>query len=176
MPRRIAMLMCTLVLLAATAVFAETVVVADHNGRLVKFDTQSQVMVFEDGRMFRVTPQTVVLVNEQPVPLTAVQPGQRVVLRAGEAVVLKDGRYVALGAPAAPAAVAVPMNATKATIYGKIVDVDRDGEVKVKTGKGDFEVRLSPDAVRNVKKGDTVTIDVMITPPGASPAASPQTR
>jgi len=179
MPRRISLVMCALVLLAATAVSAQTMVV-DQNGRLVRFDPAASVIVLEDGRMFRVTPQTVILVNDQPVALTALQPGQHVVVRAGEAVLLKDGRYVTVAAPAAgmsvPAAAVVPMNAVKQTIYGKVSDIDKNGQVTVKTGKGEFEVRLSPDAARTVKKGDTVTIDVMIAPPGASPAASPATR
>jgi hypothetical protein len=174
MPRRIGMLMCTLVLLAATTVLAQTMVVTDQNGRLVRFDTAANVVVLEDGRMFRVTPQTVILVDEKPVTLTTLQPGQHVVIRSGEAVLLKDGRYVT-AAVAAPAAV-VPMHAVKQTIYGKVTDVDKDGQITVKTGKGEFEVRMSPDAARTVKKGDTVTIDVMIAPPGAAPAASPATR
>lgn len=32
---------------------------------------------------------------------------------------------------------------------------------------------MSPDVTRTVKKGDTVTLDVMITPPGTAPAAAP---
>jgi len=179
MPRRIAMLMCTLVL-AATTVLAQTMVVTDQNGRLVRLDTAASVVVLEDGRMFRVTPQTIILVDEKPVALTTLQPGQQVVIRSGEAVMLKDGRYVTTTttatAVAAPAAAVVPMNAVKQTIYGKISDVDKNGQVTVKTADGKFEVRLSPDAARTVKKGDTVTIDVMIAPPGASPAASPATR
>ena len=67
MPRRIAVLMCTFVLLAATVALAQNMVVADQNGRLVRFDTNAGVVVLEDGRMFRVLPQTVVLVNEPPV-------------------------------------------------------------------------------------------------------------
>jgi ribosomal protein L14 len=177
-PQRIALLMCTLMLLlAATTVFAQTLAV-DQNGRLVRFDPTARVIVLDDGRMFRVTPQTVVLVNEQPMALTALQPGQQVVVRSGEAVVLKDGQYVALTAPvvAAPTAAVVPMNSVRQTIYGKVTDVDRDGQITVKTGKGEFEVRMSPDAARTIKKGDTVTIDVVVSPPGAAPAASPLTR
>jgi hypothetical protein len=169
--------MCTLVLLAATTVLAQTMVVTDQNGRLVRFDTAASVVVLEDGRMFRVTPQTMILVDEKPVALTTLQPGQQVVIRSGEAVMLKDGRYVTTtAAVAAPAAAVVPMNAVKQTIYGKVSDIDKNGQVTVKTAKGAFEVRMSPDAARTVKKGDTVTIDVTIAPPGASPAASPATR
>jgi DUF917 family protein len=170
--------MCTLVLLAATTVLAQTMVVTDQNGRLVRLDTAASVVVLEDGRMFRVTPQTIILVDEKPVALTTLQPGQQVVIRSGEAVMLKDGRYVTTTATAvaAPAAAVVPMNAVKQTIYGKVSDVDKNGQVTVKTVEGKFDVRLSPDAARTVKKGDTVTIDVMIAPPGTSPAASPVTR
>ena len=117
MPRRIAMLMWTFVLLAATTVLAQTVVVADQNGRLVRFDTNAGVVVLEDGRMFRVLPQTVVLVNEQPVAVTMLQPGQHLVIRSGEAVMLRDGQYVALAATTPALA---PTNAVKQTLYGQV--------------------------------------------------------
>jgi hypothetical protein len=54
----------------------------------------------------------------------------------------------------------------KATIHGTVTDVDRDGEVKVKTEKGSFEMRLTPEAVRRIRKGDAVVIDTSFAPPG----------
>ena len=59
------------------------------------------------------------------------------------------------------------------TVFGTISDVDRNGEVKIKTQRDSFEIRVSPDVARQIKKGDNVTLDVMITPPGA-PSASPR--
>jgi hypothetical protein len=146
----------------------------EARGTVARLDAPANVIMLEDGRMYRVTSSTVVLVDDQPVPVTAVQPGSVVVLRSPEFVTLRDGQYVVAGAPsstmAAPAGLVVaatPSGATvKRTIYGKVTDVDRDGEVKIKTDKGSFEIQLTPDTVRNIRKGDTVMIDATFAPPG----------
>jgi translation initiation factor IF-1 len=54
----------------------------------------------------------------------------------------------------------------KRTIYGQVTDVDRDGEVKIKTEKGELEIQLTPDTVRNIRKGDTVMIETTFAPAG----------
>jgi len=46
-----------------------------------------------------------------------------------------------------------------------VKDIDRDGDVKIETQSGTFHVRISPDAARTLKDGDTATIDVIIAPP-----------
>jgi hypothetical protein len=74
---------------------------------------------------------------------------------------------------AAPAT-AVPMG-LKQTFHGIVTDVDKDGEVTIKTQHDSFEIKVGPEALRQVKKGDAVTLDLIIAPPG-SPAASPSTR
>jgi preprotein translocase subunit YajC len=155
-----------------------------ETGTVVRIDPQSKVVILDDGRMYRVTPDTVLVVENQRAPITALSPGQRVVIQSGEVVALQNGQYVAVRAPAvvapAPAVVAqapaaaVPIG-LKQTFYGTVTDVDKDGEVKIKTQRDSFEIKVGPEALRQIKKGDSVTLDLTIAPPG-TPAASPATR
>jgi hypothetical protein len=108
-------------------------------------------------------------------------------IQSAEPVVYREGRYVVV--PSAPAAVApappsvvvqappppppapttfAPPLGVRQTIYGTITDVDRDGKVKIKTDRDSFEARVSPEALRNIRKGDNVVIDLTINPPGAA--------
>ena len=159
--------------LCATAAMAQPAASSpDVRGTVVRYDASYNVIVLDDGRMYRVTPNTRVLVNNQAVPVTSVQPGLPVVIHSGESVMLQNGQYV-VAAPAAVAApapttvvTAVPTTALKQTIYGKVTDVDRDGEVKIKTDDGAFKVTLTRDTVRQVREGDTVIIDATFAPRG----------
>jgi hypothetical protein len=162
-----------------------------ETGTVVRIDPQSQVVILDDGRMYRVTPNTVLLVDNQRAQFTTLAPGQRVMIQAGEVVALQNGQYVTLRAPAvvtpapavvapAPAVVAqAPATAVpvglKQTFHGTVTDVDKNGEVKIKTQQDSFEIKVGPEALRQVKKGDAVTLDLTIAPPG-TPAASPATR
>jgi hypothetical protein len=74
------------------------------------------------------------------------------------------------------AVVAAPTSGYRQTVYGQVKDIDKNGEVTIRTPKGELEVRFSPDAVRGIKKGDTVTLDVTVGPPGSSPSALPSQR
>jgi hypothetical protein len=151
-------------------------------GTVVSVDAPSRVVVLSDGRMYRVTPNTVLIVENQPATITALAPGQRVMIHGGEGVMLRNGQYVAVGPPpgvaqspavVAPApATAVPVG-VRQTIFGTIADVDSDGEVKIRTERDSFEIKVPPETLRQIKKGDNVTLEVTITPPGA-PAASPR--
>jgi hypothetical protein len=130
------------------------------------------------------TPATVLVVDNRPTPLAALRSGQRVVIQSGEVVALRDGQYVAVtpGPPVvaqAPTAVvtqapvaAVPAG-VRQTFHGRVEEVDRDGEVTIRTERDSFEVKVAPGMVRHIKKGDTVTLDLTINPPGA-PSASPR--
>jgi preprotein translocase subunit YajC len=174
----------------AGALLLGTVAVATaqsvETGTVVRIDPQSRVVVLDDGRMYRVTQNTVLVVNNQPATITTLVPGQRVMIQSGEVVALRGGQYVAVSpstavvtqAPPtvvaqAPAA-AVPAG-VRQTIHGTITGVDTNGEVKIKTQRDSFEITVAPEAVRQIKKGDVVTLDLTITPLGA-PAASPSTR
>lgn len=176
--------------IAVAALLLGTVAVASaqmETGTVVRVDPQSNVVVLEDGRMYRVTPNAVLVVDNQPAPVTTLAPGQRVVIQSGEVVMLRNGQYVAV-APAPPVgaqgpavitpvpapATAVPIG-VRQTIRGKVTAVDSDGEVKIKTDRDSFEIKVPTEALRQIKKGDNVTLDVMITPPGA-PSAAPAIR
>jgi hypothetical protein len=158
-----------------------------ESGVVVRVDSQSRVVLLDDGRMYRVTPSTVLVINNQPAPFTALVPGQRVAIQSGEVVTLQGGQYVAVAstppvvAQAPPVVTQVPVPApapavpvgVRHVIHGTVTDVDSGGEVKVKTERDSFKIKLAPEALRTVKKGDAVTVDLTITPLG-SPAASPR--
>jgi hypothetical protein len=175
MRSRIAFFVAALALAATTAASAQAL----DSGTVIRIDPQSSVVVLEDGRMYRVTSGTTFMVDNRPTQFTMIRPGERVTIQAGEPVVYREGRYVALQAapptvvtqapaPAyAPAVTAVPAG-VRQTLYGRITDVDRDGKVKVKTDHDSFEARVSPDALRQIRKGDNVVIDLTISPPGAA--------
>jgi len=157
-----------------------------ETGTVVRIDPQSKIVVLDDGRMYRVTQNTVLVVDNQPAQITALVPGQRVMIQSGEVVALRGGQYIAVSpstaivAPAPPTVVAqAPATAVPAgvrqTIHGTITHVDGNGNVKIKTQRDSFEIRVAPEALRQIKKGDTVTLDLTITPLGA-PSASPATR
>src|SRR6185312_1268152 len=121
----------------AAALLLGTVAVASaqmETGTVVRVDPQSRVVLLDDGRMYRVTPNTMLVVENQPATLGTLVPGQRVMIQSGEVVVLRNGQYVTAAAPApavvaqAPAVVtpapsmAVPVG-VRQTIYGTVTDV-----------------------------------------------------
>lgn len=190
MRSRIALFTIALVLGVAALASAQTAV---ESGTIVRIDPQSSVVMLEDGRMYRVTPSTVFTVDNRPAAFTMLRAGDRVVIQSGEPVVYRNGQYVVVTPGAAvvtqappppaqppvivqapppppapgPARVAVPVG-VRQTIYGTITDVDRDGKVKIKTDRDSFEARVSPEALRQIKKGDNVVIELTISPPGAA--------
>jgi hypothetical protein len=166
-----------------------------ESGTVVRIDPQSSVVFLDDGRMYRVTPNTMLVVDNRNIPIAALRPGQRVTIQSGEVVTVRDGHYVAVSPPAAvvtqappavvsqaPSSVVVqtpPAAATsvpvgvRQTFHGIVERVDRDGEVKIKTERDSFEVKVGTEALRSIKKGDNVTLDLTITPPGV-PSALPR--
>jgi preprotein translocase subunit YajC len=157
-------------LVLGTASVAAAQVIPVDRGTVVRIDPQSSVIVLDDGRMYRATSSTVFLVENRPATLGTLRPGERVVIQGGEPVIYRDGRYVVL--PPLPVVAQSPIG-VKQTIYGTIDDVDRNGKVKIKTDRDSFETRLSAEAVRQLRKGDTVIIDMTFTQPGI-PSALPR--
>ena len=183
MRSRIALFAIALVLGVASLASAQASV---ETGTVVRIDPQSSVVMLEDGRMYRVTPSTMFTVDNRPTTFTTLRSGDRVVIQSAEPVVYRNGQYVVVPSgtvvtqaphttvvqapppPAAPATVtAVPVG-VRQTIYGTITDVDRDGKIKIKTDRDSFEARVAPEALRSVRKGDNVVIDLTISPPGAA--------
>jgi hypothetical protein len=189
---RIAFFAVTLMLSVASFAWAQTAV---QPGTVVRVDPQSSVVMLDDGRMYRVTPNTVVMIDNRPTTFTMLRAGDRVVIQSGEPVVYRNGQYLALPPgsavvtqappppppavvqapapvivqtpPPAPSVSGAPVG-VRQTIYGTITDVDRDGKVKIKTDRDSFEARIAPEALRHIKKGDNVVIDLTISPPGAA--------
>lgn len=149
----------------------------DITGRIERVDPRANVIVLEGGRMYRVTPDTVVYVDNQLVTIRTVQPGQAVMIRSGEPVAYEGGQYVVVQPSGAPTRVVVAPPASAAalrqTVHGTVADVD-PGEIKIKTDGGDFEVKVAPEVARQIRKGDRVQLDVTIMP--NPPAALPRTR
>lgn len=102
MRTRSALVACALVLvIAAGGAFAQMSTPSqDHTGTVARIDAPAHVIVLDDGRMYRLQPETVVLVDDQPTALEQLRPGQVVVIRAAEAVAFQNGQYV-VAAPAA---------------------------------------------------------------------------
>jgi hypothetical protein len=157
-----------------TAAMAQSTTLLDARGKVIRVDPGHNVVVLDDGRMYRLTPRTVVLVDNQPAALGTLQPGSVVMLRQAETVTFSNGQYIVAAPGSAPAPVSppptvvasAPRAAVKGTIHGKVTDVDSNGEITIKTDKGEFEMLLTPDSARNIRKGDSVVIDATFAPPG----------
>jgi hypothetical protein len=89
------------VALTFTSVLA--VQAGEGKGKVMKLESEQKVIVFEDGSMYRVVPDTVIIVEEKPVKFETLQPGASVVIRSGEPVQFKDGQYIVITPSASPA-------------------------------------------------------------------------
>ena len=67
-----------------------------ETGTIVRLDPQSRVVLMDDGRMYRVTQNTVLVVDNRPTQFTALVPGQRLSIQSAEVVALQGGPYVAV--------------------------------------------------------------------------------
>jgi hyperosmotically inducible protein len=67
-----------------------------------------------------------------------------------------------------PTPAASPSTATlmgRHTMTGEVKDVDRDrGRVELRTADGDMQLYFPPAAVRNVQKGDRITVELAVSP------------
>ena len=90
--RRVGLAACALVLLAVTTVSAQQVI----TGTVVRIDQPAGVVVLDNGQMYRATPQTVFLVNSQPMTFGTIQPGTPVIVQYAEPVAYREGRYVVM--------------------------------------------------------------------------------
>ena len=91
------------VVLAGVFMVPFAAVAGEGKGKVVKLDSTANVVVLEDGSMYRVMPNTVFIVEEKPVKFDALQPGTMVVIRSGELVQFKDGQYIVITPSASPA-------------------------------------------------------------------------
>lgn len=164
MYNRLAALLVVMILMVSTAAFAQTAV--DASGRVVRVDPGAQVIILDNNQAFRVTPNTVVLVDNRPVTLGTVQPGQAVVIRSGEAVAVVPSAPVTGQAPGTTTVITSPSASpglAQQTIYGHVTDVD-SGKVKVKTADDDFNVKVPREVAAQLRKGDSVRLDLTFQP------------
>jgi len=163
MYKRVATSFVAVALAVTTTAFAQTTI--DVTGRVVRVDPGAQVVVLDGNQAFRVTPSTVLLVNNQPVTLGALQPGHVVVIRSAEAVAMAPlapapGSTVIVAPPAAAAA---PAALPRQTIFGHVTDVS-SGEIEIKTDADSFDVKVPREVAAQVRKGDTVRLDLTFQP------------
>jgi hypothetical protein len=155
----------TAVILTASTAYAQTAV--DAGGRVLRVDPAAQLIILDSNQAFRVTPNTMLLVDNRPVTLGTVQPGQTVVIRSGEALtVVPSSPPVAAQAPPSTTVITAPSASpglAQQTIYGRIDDVD-SGKVKVKTAEDDFNVKVPREVAAQLRKGDSVRLDLTFQP------------
>ena len=164
MHKAIASSLAAVALLITTVAFAQTVI--DTSGRVVRVDPGAQVIILDNNQAFRVTPSTVLMVDNRPVAIGALQPGQTVVIRSGEVVTLAPPAPAAPGNTVVvnpgPAPAASPATSQR-TVYGRVEDVG-SGEVKIKTDTDDFKVKLPREVAAQIRKGDSVRLDITFQP------------
>jgi hypothetical protein len=164
MYNRLAALLVVMMLAVSTVAFAQTVV--DATGRVVRVDAGAQVIVLDNNQAFRVTPNTVLLVDNRPVTFGTIQPGQAVVIRSGEAVAVMPSAPVTAQTPGPTTVITSPSASpglAPQTIYGHVTDVN-SGEVKVKTADDDFNVKVPREVAAQLRKGDGVRLDLTFRP------------
>ena len=71
------------VVLALTFTTGMAVQAGGGKGKVMKLDSTANVVVLEDGSMYRVVPDTVFIVEEKPVKFEALQPGTTYEFRVG---------------------------------------------------------------------------------------------
>jgi hypothetical protein len=152
----------------------------NHDAQVTRIDHQAGLVGFEDGRLFRVTPDTSIFIDNQPVTIKELRPGQSVLIRSGQPMALREGQYVAGEADPGSSPAAGVTSGLRHTLYGRVEDIDSDGTVQIETGsdafgKDSLKIRLSPEVVRQLRKGDPVQLDVTLGA-GDAPAASPRTQ
>ena len=172
MHKPMSMFVIALTLAVATAAMAQT---ADVTGRVMRVDPGTQVIVLDNNQAFRVTPNTMLIVNGQPVAIGSLQPGQSVVIRSGEAVAMTPSTSAPVTQPgvtqpgvtvqpAQPGSTVVVTQqsasvGTQQTLYGRVTDVDRR-EIRIKSDNGSFEVKVPRELAAQVRKGDNVRVDL----------------
>ena len=163
MIKRLPSVLAVMLITVATAAAAQTTI--DVAGRVVSVDPGTQVIVLDNNQAFRVTPNTVLMVDNRPVTLGTVQPGQTVIVRSAEALAVTPSAPVTAQAPSSAVVVTAPgaSRPLGQTVYGRVTDVD-SGEVKIKTDVDDFKVQLPREVAAQVRTGDSVRLDLTFQP------------
>ncbi|HSE92875.1 MAG TPA: hypothetical protein VLF19_06185 [Methylomirabilota bacterium] len=140
---RFAALVFVLALLAAPIAMAQPSTPSlDQSGIVERIDQTGGVVVLEGGRMYRITPSTVVSVNGQPVAFGSLRPGQTVIVRSAEPVMLQNGQYVVV----TPGAGTTVTTAPGAVTAAPATTVTPSGGGTVTTSPGSTVVVTAPPA------------------------------
>jgi hypothetical protein len=154
----------TALAIGVTTAAAQTTTI-DASGRVLRVDPGSQVIILDNNQAFRVTPNTVLMVDNQPVNLGTLQPGQSVIIRSGEAVTVAPAGTTTAQAPRSTVVVAPPTRQAlpNQTIYGRVTDVDT-GEIKIKTDADTFKLKVPREVAAQLRQGDAVRLDLSFQP------------
>jgi hypothetical protein len=157
MYKRMALLVAALALTVSTAAVAQTVI--DINGRVLRVDPNSQLVILDNNQAIRVGPNTVLTVDNRPVSLGSLQPGQAVVIRSGESVTVMPPAQNP--APSGTVVVQAPTagKPIQQTLYGHVTSVE-GGEIEIKTDNDSFDVKVPRELASQLRRGDTVRMDL----------------
>ncbi len=112
------------------------------------------------------TPNTILMVDNQPVTLGALQPGQSVIIRSGESVTVAPAGTTTAQAPRSTVVVAQPPTRQalpNQTLYGRVMDVET-GEIKIKTDADTFKLKVPREVAAQLRQGDGVRLDLSFQP------------
>ncbi|MGH6693322.1 MAG: hypothetical protein ACREF4_21850 [Gammaproteobacteria bacterium] len=160
----LAMVLAALALAVTTAAAQTTTI--DATGRVLRVDPGTQVVILDDNKAFRVGPNTVLLVDNQPVNLSTLQPGQAVIIRSGEAVTIAPSGTSTAQAPRSTVVVTQPgakEPLPPQTIYGRVSDIET-GEIKIKTDADTFKLKVPREVAAQLREGDSVRLDLSFQP------------
>src|SRR6266536_2884716 len=87
---RAVVLAAALMVTLATAGWADEAI----TGHVVRVEQPVGVVVLDDGRIFQITDETLIMVKDQDVDLSDVQDGDDVTLESAQPVEFRDGQYV----------------------------------------------------------------------------------
>jgi hypothetical protein len=91
------------VVVALTLTLPFAVQAGEGKGKVMKLDSTANVVVLDNGTMYRIVPDTVIMIEEKPVKFDTLAPGAAIVIQSGEPVQLKDGQYIIIAPSASPA-------------------------------------------------------------------------
>lgn len=135
--------------------------VSDVTGTVVRVDPGANVVVMEDGRMYQLAGDSMVLIDNQPARVTTLRPGSKVVLRSARPVAYRDGQYVIVqqSGPGGTTVTSTPYSGTVVRIdEGQRVLVFDDGRMWQTAGDSMVLIDGKPRIIGTVQPGTRVTV------------------
>jgi hypothetical protein len=136
--------------------------VGDVTGTVVRVDPSANVIVMDDGRMYQVVGDSMVLIDNQPARVTTLRPGSRVLLRSPRPVTYRDGQYVVVQQPGPGGTTITTTTPYSGTVVrvdeGQRVLVFEDGRMWQTAGDSMVLVDGKPRIIGTVQPGTRVTV------------------